>query len=340
MWAIGAIQFSRRTVHSERNILYVFAIGVTALMIGLRFQVGGDWYNYLTIYENIYFQPLTTALTLSDPGYALFNWIAAQIGFGVWFPNTICGIIFMIGLGRLALRQPNPWLAILIAVPYLIIVVAMGYTRQAAAIGLICYGLADASETKLIRIIVIIGIAALFHKTAILILPIILIPVFRRNILFGVAGGLAFVLLFYLILSRSSNEMITNYAQSGYNSQGAGIRVAMNVGPAIIMLLYYKRMQFSNFINSYWISNSILALASVPSLFVLSGSSAVDRISLFIIPLQMVVYGKLPYAFSKTSSANVSVMISMVGYCFLVQFVWLNYAVNAQLWIPYTINVQ
>lgn len=38
----------------------------------------------------------------------------------------------------------NPLLAILVAVPNLIIVVAMGYTRQAAAIGLICFAVADA----------------------------------------------------------------------------------------------------------------------------------------------------------------------------------------------------
>jgi hypothetical protein len=287
MWAIGAVQFSRQTEHSQRNVLYIFALVLTALMIGLRFEVGGDWYNYLKIYEDIYFQPLTTAMTLTDPGYALLNWVAGRLGFGVWFPNTICGIIFMVGLGRLALRQPNPWLAILIAVPYLIIVVAMGYTRQAAAIGLICYALSDASEQKITRIVIIISIAALFHKTAVLILPIILIPIFRRNILFGIVGFLSFVALFYLILSRSSDELITNYAKSAYNSQGAGVRIAMNIVPSLMALIFYKKMHFSKFLMNYWVCNPILALISVPALFIVAKTAAVDRMSLFIIPLQV-----------------------------------------------------
>jgi hypothetical protein len=32
--------------------------------------------------------------------------------------------------------QPRPWLALTLAFPYLVVVVAMGYTRQGVAIGL------------------------------------------------------------------------------------------------------------------------------------------------------------------------------------------------------------
>ena len=33
-------------------------------------------------------------------------------------------------------RQPMPWLGLLVAIPYLVIVVGMGYSRQAIALGL------------------------------------------------------------------------------------------------------------------------------------------------------------------------------------------------------------
>lgn len=42
---------------------------------------------------------------------------------------------------RFARSQPDPWLAVLVAVPYLVIVVAMGYSRQAVAIGILLAGL-------------------------------------------------------------------------------------------------------------------------------------------------------------------------------------------------------
>lgn len=335
VWAIGAVQFARRADRPRSNVLFVFASALTALMIGLRFEVGGDWLTYYRIYEQISFQPLWDGVRLSDPAYALVNWISGQLDWGMWLPNTVCGIAFMAGVARLANRQPNPWLTILVAVPYLIIVVAMGYTRQAAAIGIVCWALADARPDRLWRLVATIFLAALFHKTAILILPIVLVPVFRRNALFGIAGAGMFLILFAYTLLSSSEQFINVYANSDYDSQGAAIRVAMNVVPAVLFLLLGKRMTFTPFLRSYWTFNAWLALASVPALLTVSASSGVDRMALFLIPLQMVVYGQLPYILSRRAAPNPAALIGVLAYSLVVQFVWLNYAVNAQLWMPY-----
>ena len=335
VWAIGAIQFARRADRPRSNVLYVFAAALTALMIGLRFEVGGDWFTYMSMYEQISFQSVVDGVQISDPGYALLNWISGQLDWGMWLPNTACGMIFMAGIGRLANQQPNPWLAVLVAVPYLIIVVAMGYTRQAAAIGVVCWALADARPDRLIRLIGTLFIGALFHKTAILIVPIVLVPVIRRNALFGILGVGTFALLFTVTLLSSSEKFVNVYANSDYDSQGAAIRVAMNVVPAIIFFLLGKRMNFTPFLRSYWLMNSLLALVSVPLLLIVSASSGVDRMALFLIPLQMVVYGQLPYAMSRSNAPQTAVLFSVLGYSLAVQFVWLNYAVNAQLWLPY-----
>jgi hypothetical protein len=335
VWAIGATQFARRAKASASDLLFWGAALLTGLMIGLRFEVGGDWFTYLDLFDQISFQPLLDGLMLSDAGYAFFNWISAQLQWGIWLPNTACALAFTWGIAKLAKQQPNPWLAMLIAVPYLIIVVAMGYTRQGAAIGIVCLALADASEKRVVRLIVIIGIASLFHKTAILILPVVLLPVLRQKPLWGVLGGIAFVLLFVLVLRDSSRDMVNNYALSSYDSQGAAIRVAMNVVAAIVILVFRQRMGLPPFQYSYWIANAVLAIASVPALLSLSASSGVDRLALFLIPMQMVAYSRLPYILSRDRSSNAAVFLGLVAYSFAVQFVWLNYAVNAQLWLPY-----
>lgn len=70
-----------------------------------------------------------------------------------------------------------------------------------------------------------------------------------------------------------------------------------------------------------------------------SASSGVDRLSLYLIPLQAVVYSRLPYILSRDGRALPSVLIAVVGYSFLVQFVWLNYADNANYWLPYSLPV-
>lgn len=335
VWAVGAVQFARRADRPRSNILFIFVAALTALMVGLRFDVGGDWLTYINIYQQISFQSLWDGLKLSDPAYALFNWISAQFDWGMWLPNLVCAAVFMAGIARLANRQPNPWLTILVAVPYLIIVVAMGYTRQAAAIGVVCWALADARPDRLLRLIATIFVAALFHKTAILILPIILVPVFRRNALFGILGAGMFVVLFAVTLLSSSEKFVNVYANSNYDSQGAAVRIAMNVVPAVLFLLLNKRMDFSPFLRSYWTLNAWLAIISVPALLSVAASTGVDRMALFLIPLQMVMYGQLPYILSRSNAPNPAALFGVLGYSLAVQFVWLNYAVNAQLWLPY-----
>ena len=53
----------------------------------------------------------------------------------------MAGAIFAIGLVVFCRNLPRPWLALAVAVPYLVIVVAMGYSRQGVALGLAMLGL-------------------------------------------------------------------------------------------------------------------------------------------------------------------------------------------------------
>ncbi len=336
MWALGAVQFARK--HAIRGDKVLFAIGllVTAGFIGLRFQIGGDWQTYLEIYRNIYFQPLPVALQLSDPGYAFLNWLGAQLDWGVWFPNLGCALIFCAGLGRLARDQPNPWLAALVAVPYLIIVVAMGYTRQGAAIGIICYGVVGASARNIRRLVIFAAIAALFHKTAILMLLVMLPPVLTRRFFIGAIGIVMFALFFFFFLGSVSDRLVTNYVQSNYDSQGAAIRITMNVVAGILMLIFQAKMRFDPYQRLFWIINALLALVSALALYVLESSTGVDRIALYLIPLQVVTYARLPYALSAKGDRGLpSLILGVMAYSFAVQYVWLTYADNASSWLPY-----
>lgn len=337
---MSAVQSQRRTERDTRLLFFIVASALTTLMIGLRYRVGGDWGTYQGMYNEIQLLSFTAAMNITDPGYGALNWLAGQFDLGVVFANLTCAILFTGGVARLAWRQPNPGLAMLVAVPYLIIVVAMGYTRQAAAIGIICFAIAYASERHLFRLVATIGIAAMFHKTAILLLPIVLLPIFRRNILSGIVGGIIFIILFLYLLQDSSDRLITNYVQSNYDSQGAFIRISMNLLAAGLFLYFRRGIEITSFQMSYWVTCSYLSFLSVAAVFLASASSGIDRISLYLIPLQMITYSRLPILLSSGRNQNISAFIFVVIYAFLVQFVWLNYADNSVSWVPYRVFLQ
>lgn len=340
IFSAGALEHRRKGVLGQGYTPLLIASGLfVSLLVGLRYDVGGDWETYENLFQLISYLSLDDAIDVSDPGFAFLNWLSHQLGFGIWFVNLFCGVVFTWGLVKFAVRQPNPWLAVLVAVPYLIIVVAMGYTRQGVSIGFILAALSVAGKTSLLRLSLYILLAALFHKTAIIVLPLVALAATRNRIatfgLLGITGGL----LYYLLLSESVENLITNYVEAGYSSQGAAIRVTMNLVPALLFLLFQRRFALSEDERKLWRNFSIGAVMALLMLVTTASSTAVDRLSLYLIPLQMFVLARLPESFPNKGRPNGQLLLAVIGYSALIQFVWLNYAEHAQYWIPYRLNL-
>ena len=80
-----------------------------------------------------------------------------------------------------------------------------------------------------------------------------------------------------------------------------------------------------------WRNFAYAAFLLLALLFVLPSSTVVDRLALYILPIQLVVISRLPRL---GFGLGIGRMMA-VGYSFAVLFVWLNYAVHADHWIPY-----
>ena len=118
-------------------LLWIFFL---IALIGLRHEVGGDWITYLTIFDLIDGSPFNEIFMSNlsdDPLYSIAQWISSNLGWGIYGVNFICATVFAIGLGIFCKNLPRPWLGLTVAIPYLVIVVSMGYTRQAFALGLV-----------------------------------------------------------------------------------------------------------------------------------------------------------------------------------------------------------
>ena len=150
---LGPRSNNKAPAKSSSLALGLFAC-LLVMVVGFRHEVGADWSNY--------FKPLITALEQTwfegirsggDPAYGLLTWIAANFGGGIYLVNLVCAIVFVAGLLVFARNTPQPWLAMCVAVPYLVIVVSMGYTRQSVAIGLAMLGLVTLNHGKLYKFV-------------------------------------------------------------------------------------------------------------------------------------------------------------------------------------------
>ena len=329
----GLLEQGVEELRPRRTSFLLLGALIIAVMIGLRFKVGADWSTYREIFA---FSRLVTGERMfhlvGDPAYALLTWSISHLGGAIWQVNLVCGIIFAWGLHRFARAQSNPLLAMCVAIPYLVVVVAMGYTRQAVAIGILMAGLASVIRGgSTIRFAAYVAVAALFHKTAVMVLPLVAFAQERGRVV-NLLAGFALSILFYdLFLSESMNLLYRNYIQAEYSSQGAAIRVVLNVIPSVLFLINRRNFQFSRVESSLWFWFSLASLAFVALLIAIPSSTAVDRMALYMIPIQMAVWSRFPTAYKLQKFGNALVVIFSAA----VLFTWLNFAVHARYWIPY-----
>lgn len=337
-WVIFAIPalFSLSPYRAERKlrilILMIFA-ALSSLMIGLRYEVGGDWDSYLEYVKMVNGLSLLEAMAINDPAYMALNWLSNQLGLGIYGVNLVCGALFMLGLVRFCYNQPLPWLALTVAIPYLLIVVAMGYSRQGVALGLALWALNELQNNKVSRFVFLTLFAALFHKSAIIILPLMQLNSaqkswFRSALLFLVA-----IIVGVVLVADSISSQWKSYVEDQMQSDGGALRIWMNVVPAIFLFSFRKKWEemWPNTIN-IWKGLSIAAVLFIPLEFL--ASTAADRLALYIAPLQLAVYSRLPCMAPRHWQAIVLIGIVLV-YC-SVLFVWLNFSYHAtHFWVPY-----
>ncbi len=331
-FAVGTLLAPSAVAQPRSRPVLAFGAIVTTLVIGLRYKVGGDWETYGYWFSYAGRANLDQLLKYGDVGFQLLNWGAAQLDFEIWAVNLTCGAIFSWGLWRFCRTQPEPWLAFTVAIPYMVIVIAMGYTRQAVALGVLMAGLASFQHNcSTLRFATYVAIAALFHKTAVVAFPLVALANPRNRLLNLLIVIAMSYLLYGLFLGEAMEEFVQHYIRAHYSSQGAGIRVAMTLIAAVILWITKARLDLNETERRVWRNFSLAAVAALVLLFLLPSSTAVDRMSLYIMPLQLAVLSRVPLAIGSAQMGRVAV----IGYSALVEFVWLNYAQFASFWVPY-----
>lgn len=315
-------------------ILVVFTV-----LVGLRHEIGTDWFNYKRTIDNLYYANFGGALMSKDAGFGVLVWIANRLGSGMYITNFVCAAIMMYGIARFAQDQPDPWMALTASVPYLVVVVGMGYTRQAAAIGFVLLAILAFQRNKLLRSIAFVVAAALFHGGSLLVLPFFGAVMVRRDRSLIVPLAVLSVLLAGVLLSRRIDNLYGLYVtrENSIDSSGALIRIVMNVVPAGIFLMMRRSFALDRDTQYLWTLFAVGSVAMLLILPVFPSSTAIDRAALYMIPIQLFVFGRLPLVMGRTLEGARLVSYGAVVYYAAAMFVWLNFASNARNWLPYKI---
>ena len=318
-----------------KNLLFFIFGLILVVIIGFRHEIGGDWARYISIYEFHTGTELDFSNFKSgDYAYELIVWFSNNYLNGIYSTNFICSIFFVAGLFRFCRAMPMPWVALFVSIPFLVIIVSMGYTRQGTAVGVILWGLVDLMKGNTGRYYMYIVIAVLFHKTALIMLPIgVLYKIDSKSILIFIAIFVFFVIFVYGIFKESFEHMFYFYVTIEYkHSQGAILRTFMTFLSSMIFLIFGRkyREKFDDY--KLWFIFSIIGLAKFPAAYFYS--MVADRFAVYFLGIQLVALSRVPVLIESIYNRTIFVIGAAVIYAASL-FVWLIFGKHASFWLPY-----
>jgi hypothetical protein len=314
----------------------VFLIFV--ILIGLRFNVGMDWNNYEYRHTWIVRESFTDLLRQPEPLSSLLFWSSARFGFGSTLSNIVAAALLMLGVLSFAARTRSPWLAVVAATPYLVIVFGMSGIRQAMAAGVVLLVLANWSRISASWKIAGMVVASLFHTSALL---GVLLVIWEAKLRTGHKFVLAIFLfgVFYLIggladLYKDSWEFYQDAYLAGSDSiesPGAKFHVFLVAFPAAIFFIY--RAAFNKFLplSSLLAQGAAIAIALLAFMFV--STTGASRLTVYLYFVPMCVYAALPYIFVEKQKDLAAFGIVLAHFIILAS--WLFFANNSAAYIPY-----
>lgn len=314
------------------NFKYLLIFIFLVIFIGLRHEVGADWFQYMT---HLYSDPIEY---LRDrPGYFLITSLVQKYNWGIYGINLLTAAIFSFGLIYFCRNLRNPNFALISSYPYFIVVVAMGLVTQSCSLGFEMIGLTFYQKKNLLGFIVMISIASTFHNTSLVLLSIPLIDnllsLKKKAILISclLIIPLAYFVPLYYSFMLGEYEY---FFRTGYGALGATIKVLIPFGFSLFYLTNKKFFAFNPQENKLYTAISINLLFLIIYTFSTVTTAAAYRLSLYFYPIIFVISSAL----SESTILNISKKYwqsIIISYNFFILFIWVNFSYHSFHWIPY-----
>ncbi len=323
--------FYKNKNYSFENYIWIFVIFLLTIFIGFRYEVGGDWIIYERYFNNI---PNITFQNFSiSTVFFLINKLAYHTNTQFIGVNFICSLIFMISLAIFLKNSENKWLALTISYPVIIVILAMGYTRQCLAFSFCLLLIKSLEDKSLLRSFVYIILSILSHKSSLFFTSFLLFLYFwyyKKYLYLTISILIPIFFLTYFWFNYG--RLIHFYIGIGQHMFSYGVLPRALLISIVAILFIFYREKFIN-MNDYQIfiytSFSILIIILLPFSFVTS--TFIDRLLFYLYPLKIVFFS---FANLKDKKINFAIFFIISVY-FLYFITWISFGKNSFSWLPY-----
>lgn len=285
-----------------------------------------DYKNYTDLfylYNKFSFIELYKANFQNEIGFIYLNKIIGLFTNDAIYFFIITTLVILFGFfHHLKKYSVNVWLSILMFVTAGSYYASFNITRHIFAVAIIFAGSKFLYERRFIKWVLVVLIATLFHKTAIIMIPFYFILNFRINIknwLLIITGSVAVFLLFDNIVDIAQQYFYEQYTDNSYGMWGQAItNIVLPVAFLMFNLLNIKKLNPENITHRIWFNAGIFyAFFNILALQI----EMVERLGRFFAPYSLLL---IPLMFSKMQNKNLRVIYMMV---LIIMLVLYNYVI-------------
>ncbi|MEI3611407.1 EpsG family protein [Pseudogracilibacillus sp. SO30301A] len=287
-----------------------------------------DYKNYsdlFSLYNKYSFIDLLNADFQNEIGFIYLNKITGLFTDDVIYFFAIMTFVILFGFfHHFKKYSVNLWLSVLMFVTAGSYYASFNITRHIFAVAIVFVGSKFLYERKFFKWVLVVIIASLFHKTAIIMIPFYFILNFRiriRNWILIVIGSVITILLFDNIVQFAQQYFYEQYTDDSYGMWGQAITNAvLPISFLTFCLFNIKKIDPKNTIHRIWFNAVIFyAFFNVLALQV----EMVERIGRFFAPYALLL---IPFFFSKMQNKHLRVIYMLVLIFTLVLY---NYVILA-----------
>ena len=313
--SIGRVKHSQATL-----IIFIIVAFALIFMSAMRYGVGADFWSYYGGYSKYTSYFLDSLVHLDEPGIKLIYIIAEFVSGDSQAPIALCAIITL-GLILIVLYRNTDRL-FQATMLFLFLGVwshSFNAIRQFLAVAIVFTGFRFIRERKFWRYALLVFIAFLFHKTAMLmIIPYFIVhnKISQRNIALLIVGTVVVLLTYDMLFDIAGDITGSTHLDSEYAQRSVNIlRIAVSVAPAIfaIVINYHKEKDESTtfYMNLLIIHATIMVMAS--------GSTYFGRIGSYTLPFLCIA---MPEIFKKIPKKNKFIIMVAIYALYLVYFLY------------------
>lgn len=329
----------------QRKYIILFICCFFAIVFGLRYDVGVDYLSYLHSYQ----YPDSSEAARHEWGYKFISITLSKMGFHFAFLYILVAFLQLYYFIKGIKDRPEILaLTIFFYFTSLYLFLSLNVLRQCLAFSFIVSAVPYAKEKKFLKYMAIIIVATLFHKSAIMFVPLYWVLNKDRYLILPYQY-LIYIASFFMgamMMDLIWNNLGIFAGLIGYGEYADGVVRLMNVdwksdgigniffflvNTSVIFLSYrvkeyYKGSSFLAFYNLYFIGTI---------LDIFFGGTYLDRISLYFLNIRIIIYAYTANYIFRASSSLFAKMCTVIVMIVFIVFFFMAISNKASNCAPY-----